>query len=195
MMSMNLLKTQGESEVLEAQREQTVSSYHIAAWAEGVRRDKEALAIRMEADKIGREVRRVAGTTETEMAGAGVSIPMLVTQWSQIEAEKIGALSAKENLLAIAGDMRMQELVIKRDQRLASQAGPSGMDWFMSAASGYIQGKLIQQQLTPTTDALGNPLPEVDWVDMSPIQKLESWLDDFLSFSWDDIFGTTKDEQ
>ena len=184
MMSMSLLQTQGEAELLEAQREQTESSYRMAAQSEGVRRDKEALAIRMEADKIGREVRRVAGTTTTEMAGAGVSIPMLVEQWSQIEAEKLGALSAKDNMLALAGDMRMQELVNKRDQRLAAQAGPTNMDWIMAATTGYIQGKLIQQQLTPTTDAQGKPLPEVPQSEYTPMQKFESWMDDFLSFEW-----------
>jgi len=193
MMGMSLLQTQGEEEVLEAQRKQTESSYRMAAQAEGTRRDQEALSLRMEADKIGREVKRVAGTTATEMAGAGVSIPMLVDQWSQVELQKLGALGAKERMLALAGDMRMQELVSKRDQRLAAQAGPTSMDWIMSAATGFIQGSLIQQQLTPTTDAQGNTLPGVDPSDMSLSEGLEEWLKNLFSFNWGELFPEGDD--
>lgn len=179
MMGLTLFGQAQEEEIKKSQREQAKTSYLRAASAEGSRRDTEALAARMEADKITRTSQRSASSARTAMAGAGVEIHGIVEQWGHIEAEKLGTLGAKEDMLAHAGDLRMQELVNARDQRLSAAARGGAGDWLMAAATGYIQGKLIQKQLSPSdvpAGAEGASVPE----DASMMDKIEDWIDKLL---------------
>ena len=86
-------------------------------------------------------------------------------------------------MMSMAGDMRMQELVARRDQRLAAQAGPGNMDYLMSGAMGFMQGQLIQQKLSATTDISGQPILDPD-SDLTLGERTEYMISQFLEFGW-----------
>ena len=151
-----------EEQIKEIERDAVKSAAARGLGAEELRRTQEEQSVDIWFDQENRKIAVAAGATATEMAGAGVDIPVLLDQWKDATVELLGSRLAHLRNLAMTGDIRANEIVESKAARLKVLAPAGPMEWAIAFGTGLAQGIAMEKAMgTWEGDVFGIKLPQI----------------------------------
>jgi hypothetical protein len=176
----SLYQHQQSEETLSAARDQARDTEGRGLSADRNRTSQEKTSIRVAVDSAGRQARASASTSKTVAADAGIQNDALIGEWVQNENEMLGSIAAMERAMESAGDIRVQKIRAAKRARLEKYKSAGIAGFWMAGLQGYLQGKMIQQRLSPESVKPDSTLFGFN----------TNWLDDILAgdFDWGSVF-------